>query len=151
MRAILLTVAACLLAGCISSNRLREAHCLAATMMDTLQAKNDLKSAEDAWRAVQQARFERSRPGQHPSSPLNLISDRNLVSGAISLLLTARGNLMKNELCTDMLLPSRYGIENRRSGTVAWCIVCRPDSRKMTCSIRCWGCWRRPRGLCFIH
>jgi len=85
MRAILLTIAACLLAGCMSSNRLREAHCLAATMMDTLEAKNDLKSAEDTWRAFQQARFERSRPGQHPSSLLNLISDRNLVSGAISL------------------------------------------------------------------
>ena len=85
MRTILLAIAACLLAGCMSSNRVREAHCLAATMMDTLQAKNDLKSAEDTWRAAQQVHFERSRPGQHFSSPLNWISNRNLDSGASSL------------------------------------------------------------------
>jgi outer membrane murein-binding lipoprotein Lpp len=87
MRAILLTILACLLAGCMSSNRVREAHCLAATMVDTLQAKNDLESAEDTWRAAQQARFERSRAGQHPSSPLNLISIRNLDHVAAALVL----------------------------------------------------------------
>jgi hypothetical protein len=85
MRAILLTIAACLLASCMSSNRAREAHCLGATMMDTLQARNDLESAEDAWRAAQQARFERSRAGQHSSSPLSLISNRNFDSGAAAL------------------------------------------------------------------
>jgi outer membrane murein-binding lipoprotein Lpp len=85
MRAILLTVATCLLAGCMSLNRVREAHCLGAMMMETLEAKNDLESAEDAWRAAQQARFERSRAGQPTSSALNLISNRNLVSSAAAL------------------------------------------------------------------
>ncbi len=85
MRTILLAIAACLLAGCMSSNRVREANCLGATMMDTLQAKNDLKSAEDTWRVSQQVRFERSRAGQHFSWPLNLVSNRNLGSVAAVL------------------------------------------------------------------
>ena len=86
MQAILLSIAACLLAGCMSSNRLREAHCLAATMMDTLQSKNDLEYAEDTWRAAQQVRFERSRTGPRSSSPLNLISNRNPDSGAAAII-----------------------------------------------------------------
>lgn len=60
MRAILLGIVACLLAGCVSSTRVREAHCLGVMMMDALQADDQFKSAEGAWRTAQRARFERS-------------------------------------------------------------------------------------------
>jgi hypothetical protein len=60
MRAILLTIVACLLMGCVSSTREREAHCLGVMMLDAWQADDDFKSAERAWRTAQQARFERS-------------------------------------------------------------------------------------------
>jgi hypothetical protein len=72
MRAIVLTIMACLLASCVSATREREAHCLAVMMMDAWQAGNDVTSAEDTWRAAQQARFERS-PAHRDSS---LLSDR---------------------------------------------------------------------------
>jgi hypothetical protein len=61
MRAIFVIIAACLVAGCLSATREREVHCLGAMMMDTLQAENEFKSAERAWRTAQEARFERSR------------------------------------------------------------------------------------------
>jgi hypothetical protein len=66
MRAILLTIVACLLMGCVSSTREREAHCLGVMMLDAWQADDDFKSAERAWRTAQQARYERSPAPQDP-------------------------------------------------------------------------------------
>lgn len=60
MRAILLGIVACLLASCVSSARVREAHCLGVMMLDAWQAHDQFKSAVGAWRSAQQARFERS-------------------------------------------------------------------------------------------
>jgi hypothetical protein len=60
MRAILLSLVACLLVGCVSSTRARESHCLGAMMLDAWQAEDEFKSAERAWRSAQQARYERS-------------------------------------------------------------------------------------------
>jgi hypothetical protein len=71
MRAILLTILACLLTSCISATREREAYCLAATMTDAWQSEHDLNSTEQAWRMAQQARFARS-PAHHESSTLSV-------------------------------------------------------------------------------
>jgi len=60
MRAILLSLVACLLVSCVSSARARESHCLGAMMLDAWQAEDEFKSAERAWRTAQQARFDRS-------------------------------------------------------------------------------------------
>lgn len=67
MWAILLTIAACLLMGCVSSTRAREAHCLGVMMSDVWQADDDVKSAERAWRSAQQARVERSMARRNSS------------------------------------------------------------------------------------
>ncbi len=63
MRTFLLTIVACLLAGCVSSTRVREANCLGSLMMDVWHAEDELKSVEIAWRAAQQIRYDRSLAG----------------------------------------------------------------------------------------
>jgi hypothetical protein len=75
MRTILLVIVACFLVGCVSSTREREAHCLGVMMSDVWRADDDLKSAEQAWRTAQLARFERSLARQ--GSPLRSLLDNN--------------------------------------------------------------------------
>lgn len=58
--AMFLILLGCLLTSCVSATREREAHCLAATMMDLWQTEHELTSAEQAWRTPQPARPERS-------------------------------------------------------------------------------------------
>jgi hypothetical protein len=60
VRAILLILLTCLLTSCLSATREREAHCLAATIMDVWQTDHDLTSAEQVWRTAQQVRSERT-------------------------------------------------------------------------------------------
>lgn len=84
MRAIFVIIAACLAAGCLSTTREREVHCLSAMMMDTWQAKNDVESAERAWRTAQQARFERSRAHRDSSVLSVLIDNRYPSSGTVA-------------------------------------------------------------------
>lgn len=67
MRALLLSLVACLLVGCMSSTRVREANCLGVMMVDVWRADADFTSAERTWRAAQQARFERSSARQDSS------------------------------------------------------------------------------------
>ena len=74
MKAILLTIVACLVVGCVSSTREREAHCLGVTMLDVWQADNEFKSAERAWRTAQQAHFEHSQVRQDSSVQSLLVS-----------------------------------------------------------------------------
>lgn len=81
MRAIFVIIVACLAAGCLSTTREREVHCLSAMMMDTWQAKNDVESAERAWRTAQQARFERSR-AHRDSSVLSVLIDNRYPSSS---------------------------------------------------------------------
>jgi hypothetical protein len=77
MRTLLLSLLACLLTSCLSAPREREAHCLAATMMDLWQTEHELTSAEQAWRTAQETSSERSASGA-ASSPLPLrVTDRN--------------------------------------------------------------------------
>ena len=64
MKAILLTIMACLVASCVSSTREREAHCLGVLMVDVWQADDEFKSAERAWRTAQQTRVELSSRDQ---------------------------------------------------------------------------------------
>ena len=58
--AIFLILLGCLLTSCVSATREREAHCLAATMMDLWQTEHELTTTEQAWRTAQPARAERS-------------------------------------------------------------------------------------------
>lgn len=74
MKAILLTIVACLVMGCVSSTREREAHCLGVTMLDVWQADNEFKSAERAWRTSQQAHSEHSQARQDFSVQSLLVS-----------------------------------------------------------------------------
>jgi hypothetical protein len=67
MRTVFLVIVACLLVGCVSSTREREAHCLGVMMSDVWRADDDLKSAERVWRTAQQARFERMQARQDSS------------------------------------------------------------------------------------
>ena len=64
MKAILVTILACLVASCVSSTREREAHCLGVLMVDVWQADDEFKSAERAWRTAQQTRVELSSRDQ---------------------------------------------------------------------------------------
>ena len=83
MRALLLTILACLLTSCISATREREANCLAATMMDTWQTKEDLTSAEEGWRAAEKARFERSPASRESSTLAVWVAHRDASSGIV--------------------------------------------------------------------
>ena len=74
MKAILLTIIACLVVGCVSSTREREAHCLGVMMLDVWQADDEFKSAERAWRTAQQAHVERSQARQDSSVQSLLVS-----------------------------------------------------------------------------
>ena len=58
MKAILLTIMACLVASCVSSTREREAYGLGVLTVDVWQADDEFKSAERAWRTAQQTRVE---------------------------------------------------------------------------------------------
>jgi hypothetical protein len=58
----------------MSATRAREANCLGIIMRDAWQAEEDLRSAEHAWRAAHQARFERSL-ARRDSSLLYLLVD----------------------------------------------------------------------------
>lgn len=84
MRAILLSIVACLLVGCVSSTREREAHCLGVMMSDVWRADDDLKSAERVWRTAQQARFERSSARQDSLLRSLLVSKDSPSSLAVS-------------------------------------------------------------------
>jgi hypothetical protein len=84
MRTILLVIVACLLVGCVSSTREREAHCLGVMMSDVWQADDDFKSAEQAWRTAQQARFERSLARQDSSIRSSFVSHILIPSVAFS-------------------------------------------------------------------
>lgn len=84
MRPILLAILACFLVSCVSATRVREAHCLSATIMDTWEAKNDLTAAEDAWRVAQQARFERSLAHQESRSLSDWIANGYSHSGTVA-------------------------------------------------------------------
>jgi hypothetical protein len=64
--AIVLILLGCLLTSCVSATREREAHCLAATMMDLWQTEHELATAEQAWRTAQPARAERSAAARDP-------------------------------------------------------------------------------------
>jgi hypothetical protein len=83
MRAVLLTIAACLLMSCVSATREREAHCLAVTMMDNWQTEHDLNSTEQAWQLAQKARFERSSARRDSSTPSVWVSDRYSSAGTV--------------------------------------------------------------------
>jgi hypothetical protein len=80
MRAILLTLLTCFLTSCVSASREREAQCLAATMTDVWQTEDELTSAEEVWRAAQQARFERSAAGRDSGASSVRVADRNVSS-----------------------------------------------------------------------
>lgn len=84
MRAILLSIVACFLVGCVSSTREREAHCLGVMMSDVWRADDDLKSAERVWRTAQQARFERSSARQDSLLRSLLVSKDSPSSLAVS-------------------------------------------------------------------
>jgi|GEM_PF-323117 len=84
MRALLLSLVACLLVGCVSSTRAREANCLGVMMLDVWQADADFKSAEGTWRTAQQARFERSLVRQDSSIQSLFVSHISPPSVAIS-------------------------------------------------------------------
>lgn len=83
MRALLLSLVACLLVGCVSSTRVRESHCLGAMMLDAWQAEDELKSAERAWRTAQQARYERSSARQDSVLRSLLVSEDSPPSIAV--------------------------------------------------------------------
>ena len=84
MRAVVLTIAACLLASCMSAPRAREARCLGATMMDTWQAENELTYAESVWRAAQQARSDRALPPQDSSASSVFIANGYPSAGTVA-------------------------------------------------------------------
>ena len=75
MRTVLLMLAVTLLAGCLSAARTREAHCLGLLMNDAWQVEEDMRAAEQAWRAAQQARFERSAARRDSSLLSHLIAN----------------------------------------------------------------------------
>ena len=77
MRTLFLSLLACLLTGCLSAPREREAHCLAVTMMDLWQTEHELASAEQAWRNAQEASSERAASGAPPSPFPRRVADRN--------------------------------------------------------------------------
>src|SRR4249920_61281 len=96
MRAFLLTIVACLLAGCVSSTRVREANCLGSLMMDVWHAEDELKSVEVAWRATQQVRYDRSLASgesllssllvastRPPSAPVALVPSQDGPTGQV--------------------------------------------------------------------
>src|SRR5262245_58028279 len=81
VRAILAVLLVCLIAGCISAAREREAHCLAATMTDLWQTEQELTSAEQVWRTAQYAPAERSATSRD-SSPFPIrVADASSPSG----------------------------------------------------------------------
>ncbi len=84
MKAIFLTIVACLLVGCVSSTREREAHCLGVMMSDVWRAEDDFKSAEQVWRTAQQARFERSLARQDSSIGSSFASHISLPNIAVT-------------------------------------------------------------------
>jgi hypothetical protein len=71
VRAMLLTLLACVLMSCMSAPREREAHCLAAIMTDLWQTEQDLTAAEDDWRRARQDRPSSDRA----SSAVVLLAD----------------------------------------------------------------------------
>ncbi len=58
MRLLLVTIVAGLLAGCLSSVREREVHCLGTLMQDVWESKERAESLEADWRARRQERFD---------------------------------------------------------------------------------------------
>ena len=60
MRLIYLTLLSSVFAGCLSTPREREAHCLAATMTDLWQAEEQLSAMEEAWRNAQSVSAQRA-------------------------------------------------------------------------------------------
>jgi hypothetical protein len=60
MRALVLTLLAGLLFGCMSTTRTREVHCLGTLMTDVLESEQEMESIKEDWRADQQRRADQS-------------------------------------------------------------------------------------------
>jgi len=84
MRALLLSLVACLLVGCLSTTRAREVNCMSVMMLDVWQADDDLKSAEQRWHSAQQARVDRAQALQDSSVRSLFVSHASSPSGAFA-------------------------------------------------------------------
>src|SRR5262245_27318926 len=97
MKAILAAIMVCLVVGCVSSTREREAHCLGVMMLDVWRADDEFKSAERAWRTAQRAHFERSPARQDSSGQSMLVSHVSPPSVAVASD-PVRGESLNNRL-----------------------------------------------------
>jgi hypothetical protein len=69
MRAFLLSLIACILFGCVSATREREAQCLGSLMTGVWQSQDKVESAEHAWRTAHYARYERENTVREAAVP----------------------------------------------------------------------------------
>ena len=116
MRAIVFTIVACSLAGCMSTARVQEARCLSATLMDAWEEKNNLDSAEGAWRTAQRARFERSQISRESLSLSEWINTVYASSARVTPVSSygANGLLQSTEVDEEQLLYQRMAEAHAR-------------------------------------
>ncbi len=69
MRVSLLSLVTCLLLGCMSATREREAQCLGSLMTGVWQSQDRVESAEQAWRTAHYTRYEREKAAREAAVP----------------------------------------------------------------------------------
>lgn len=68
MRALVLSVLAALLFGCMSTTRIRELHCLGTLMVDVSESKQEMEAIEHNWRARRQPGADQLSHSWYPLS-----------------------------------------------------------------------------------
>lgn len=123
MRALVLTILAGLLLGCMSATRTRELHCLGTLIVDVSESKQEMESIEKDWRARRQAAADQL---SHSWSPLiesaPIFSTDSPIPASVPLVpgpvgsLSAAKNLRQTEALYGQLIQARA----RHHDTLAW-------------------------------
>lgn len=96
MRAVLLTVLAGLLLGCMSMTRTREVHCLGTLMIDVVESEQEIESIKKDWRAREYAGADHVSRSWYPPSEFASLPNDSPGPVSVALMPGGTGSLGSN-------------------------------------------------------
>jgi hypothetical protein len=122
MRALVLSVLAGLLLGCMSPTRTRELHCLGTLMVDVSESKQEMELIEKDWRARRQAEADQLSRSWYPLSESTSVPTDSPIPVSVPLVPGDIGSLSpaKNFGQTDALYRQLIQARARHHDIQAW-------------------------------
>jgi hypothetical protein len=121
MRALVLSLLAGLLLGCMSTTRTREVHCLGTLMMDVAESKEEMESIKKSWRAREYARADHASHSWYFPSEFALVPNGSPIPVSVALLPDGTGpptphtNVQDAEVLYRKLMQARARYYHRQS------------------------------------